>query len=151
MGDSVRAVFRSLSHMLAGLNYVVSLGLYRTAAVPGATPEELILAALGPNTVVGGITPFTGQEVMVEVEQCLRYAGDEGHGPDRATLDFHARRFERLLGRLRRQIEHSLSEATTVVQFWLSEGHPFYPACWDFAFLFVRPQGAEVFIGAASD
>ena len=70
-----------LEPLLYGYNYQVFLRAYRVTCAPGESVESLIAQALGPLAVVGNVVPVTGHGVLVEVEQCLRYAGDSGSGP----------------------------------------------------------------------
>ena len=90
-----------------------------------------------------------GEEVLSTVVECLRYEGDEGAHPDRAALQ--SVRFNEIVTYVRRYLEWALKGAVAVAEVSLPEGPPFYPVMWGFAFLIVRPEGAEVFLGASSD
>jgi hypothetical protein len=132
---------------LGGLNYVVSLGIWRTPGNPDWSPADYVVNALG-NAGVAQIVPTSGAEMLATVEQCLRHAGDGGSHPDRAFL--RSVRFKELLAGLRAYLEAAIADAS-VWMFSLFRGHPFYPVMWDFAYLIVRSDGAEVFIGSSSD
>jgi len=138
-----------LESMLGGLNYVPSFQLTWAPLIPGCKPEEYISAALSPGAVIGAVTKAEGPEVLAEVEGCLRYVGDHGHGPPPEALQ--SPRFEELVARVMAYLADAVEKAAAVRAFWLSAGHPFYPVFWDFAYLLVGPDGAVVFIGSSSD
>jgi hypothetical protein len=100
----------------------------------GITAKGYIAQAL-PNAEVGGIESISRQEVLIEVEQSLKYSGDESSGPKLMALN--SRRFEELLGAVLLCLEKILVDATIVMSFWLKDGHPDYPVFWNFAFIFV--------------
>jgi uncharacterized protein (TIGR02996 family) len=150
--DAVEAALAELEDRLEGLNYVVFLDIHRIPLVPSAPPEWYVGAASGPKApkaVVGGTRPVAAPELLAEVERCLLYPGDGGHGPDPLVL--RSEEFDRLVQRTLGYLERSAAEATATVSFWLKEGHPFYPVMWDFAYVFVKRQCAVVFLGASSD
>lgn len=143
------AMLSELRSLLAGCNYVVHLGIFLAPPMRDAAVEQYIVAALGPKAVVGASFPVTAGELVAKVEECLCYAGHLGVGPKPSVL--RSRRFKQVLGRVREYLRRSAAEASVVAEFGLKEGHPFYPVMWDFAFVFVKPKGAEVFIGSSSD
>jgi uncharacterized protein (TIGR02996 family) len=148
--DAIEAALEGLEALLPGLNYVVSLGIYRVARQADATPEAYVRTALGPEVVLGGtLRTVTGVELLKEVEGCLRYAGDRGHGPDPSAL--RSPELNRLVRQVLDYLGRSAEEATTVGAFWLREGHPFYPVMWDFGYVLVKRYCAVVFLGSSSD
>jgi hypothetical protein len=145
----VDAELKDLGELLYGTNYQVFLQLYRVPFSPGSSAVEYITQALGPAAVVGGTSPVFGAEVLADVENALRYAGNYASGPDPSV--FLSKMFDELMGRVLSHIRQAASEATLVEQFWLKDGHPAYPVFWDFGYVFAGPLGAEVLIGSSSD
>ena len=146
---SIDDVLTELEELLSGLNYGVFLKLFRTSCTSGAKPERCVGAVLGECAVIGGIQPVTAAELALVVETSLRYAGDKGHGPEPQALT--SQRFEELLAFILRYLSEKCQSFNTIVSFWLKEGHPFYPVFWDFAFLLIGTETAELFIGSSSD
>lgn len=147
--DAVEAALTELEETLGGLNYVPSLVVRRVPVEPDGTAGRYITAALGEKAVVGRVQPVAAADVLAQVEWCLRYRGTSGHGPDAGVL--RSAEFDRLLGEVLGYLRRSVAEASQVAAFTLRSGHPFYPVMWDFAFVFVKPLCAVVFIGASSD
>jgi uncharacterized protein (TIGR02996 family) len=147
--DAVESALARLEALLPGLNYVVGFSIHRVPRAVGATSEYYISTALGPGAVVGGLQPVTGTEMLEEVERCLRYPGDQGHGPD--ALALRSPQFARWVRKVLSYLEQSVAESSAVERFWLREGHPFYPVMWDFAFVFLKTHCAVVFLGSSSD
>ena len=145
----IDAALEELGRILYGLNYVVSLTLYRVPPFPGASATEYVASAFCPGVVVGGSGPVSGPEMLAEVETSLRYAGDTGSGPRPAML--RSKRYEELLRIVLAHFSEASAAATVIERFWFREGHPHYPVFWDFAFVIAGPHGAEVFVGSSSD
>jgi hypothetical protein len=148
---AVEKLLNELANLLNadGLNYVVSLRLYQLPYAPGARPEQYIAQALGPAVVVGGSSPATGSDILAEVEDALRHAGNHGYGPSPVTLC--SVEFNELLRRVLSDIEQTVSAATVTTKISLKEGHPDVPVFWDFGFVLAGPHGAQVIIGSSSD
>jgi hypothetical protein len=144
----IEAVLRELASLLYGYNYAVFVQSYLLPTKPEATIEDYITQVL-PHAEVGGMQLVSEQDVLILVEQALRYAGNEGSGPKPAALN--SPKFEELLGDVLAHLKHVGAEATTITSFWLKSGHPAYPVFWDFAFVFVGKQAVELFIGSSSD
>jgi uncharacterized protein (TIGR02996 family) len=147
--DAIEAALSELQSLLAGINYLVSFGIDRLPGIPDAPPERYISAALGPTAVIAGIQPVEGDGLLADVEGCIQYRGDDGHGPYPSSL--RSRVFKQRLRRVLGYMEQSVGEARTVARVSLREGHPFYPVMWDFAYVIVKPRCAVVFVGASSD
>src|SRR4051812_33788155 len=146
---SVEELLKELAGKLSGLNYGVTLRLYRMPFTPGAGAEHYVVEALGPAAVVGGWSSPTGQQVLEEVEEALLHPGAFDYGPRLSTL--RSRRFKELLRKLLAHVEQAAAAANFIERFWLEKGHPDYPVYWDFAFVMAGPLGAEVFLGSSSD
>ncbi len=145
----IDAALKELESLLPGLDYVVGFRLVRVPAIPGGTPEQYITAALGPAAVIGGVSEVSGPEVLAEVEKCIRYPGGHGSGPPKTVL--RSLRFDELVGMVLANVEQAAAASDRMFRFWLSDGQPFYPVMWDFAFVFVAADGAAVFVGSSSD
>jgi hypothetical protein len=149
VADAVESALKQLEYLLPGLNYVVAFDIHRVPRMPDATAEQYISAALGPKAIVGGLQPVAPTELLAEVERCLRYPGDRGHGPDPSAL--RSPEFERHVRSVLDYLKRSVAESSAVTTFWLREGHPLYPVMWDFAYLFEKAHCAVVFLGSSSD
>jgi hypothetical protein len=145
----MEALLAELEPLLHGHNYQVFLRVYRVAFAPGEPAEWYIAKALGLSALIGGVVPATGPELLAEVEQSLRYAGDKGSGPDPSVLC--SERFRALVVSVLSELERAIAGAALLAQFWLRDGHPAYPVFWGFAFVIAGPAGALVFIGSSSD
>ena len=145
---AIQATLNELQKLLYGLNYEVFLHIYQLPFVSGIAAQDYIKQAL-PNSEIGGTQPTSSQELLAEVEQLLRYAGDSGSGPKPKSLSSH--KFEELLTVILSHLEQVTSGSTEAICFWLKSGHPAYPVFWDFAFVVVGTQNVEIFIGSSSD
>jgi hypothetical protein len=52
---------------------------------------------------------------------------------------------------MRADLERSAADAGLITQVGLRDGHPFCPVWLDFAYMWVKPWVAVVFIGSSSD
>ena len=145
----VEALLAELEQLLYGYNYQVFLHAYRVSFAPGEPTAWYVAQALGPSAVVTGSVPVSGPEIAAEVEQSLRYAGDEGSGPKPAAL--RSARFNELVLAVLSELERATAGASLLAEFGLREGHPAYPVFWDFAYVIAGPAGGLVFIGSSSD
>jgi hypothetical protein len=145
----VEELLAELEPLLYGHNYQVFLRVYRVPFAPHAPAESYIAAALGSSAVVGEVAVASRIEVVAEVEDSLRYAGDEGSGPEQSVLD--SQRFKDLVLAVIAELERAISGSTLLTRFCLLEGHPAYPVFWDFAFVIAGQSGGLVFVGSSSD
>ena len=145
----MEAFLAELEPLLYGYNYQVFLRVYRALFAPDESAAWYVAQALGPSAVITGSVPVAGAVIAAEVEQSLRYAGDEGSGPKPSAL--RSRRFNELVPAVLSELERAIAGATLLVAFGLREGHPAYPVFWDFAFVIAGPAGGLVFIGSSSD
>src|SRR5262245_10782060 len=147
--DSIDAALAELEALLYGYNYSVSLKVFRVPFALRAEPEDYIVAALGEQAVIEGIQPVTSDELAADVEASLRYAGSDADGPTAENLK--SARFNELFGCVLRHVAEKCQQSTMIVSFRISDGHPFYPVFWDFAYLMIAPGSTEIFIGSSSD
>jgi hypothetical protein len=145
----VEALLSELESLLYGYNYQVFLRAYNVPFATGKSPEWYVAEALGPTAVIGGCVSVKGSEILAEVEQSLRYAGDEGSGPKPSALQ--SRRFEELVSGVLGELARGIERAELLARFWLKDGHPAYPVFWDFAYVIVDLERGMVFIGSSSD
>lgn len=138
-----------LAGLLYGMNYSVFLRRYPVPFQADAGADWYVAQAVGPTAVTGGTSKVTATEVLTEVEELLRHAGDHAYGPDASFLQ--SAKYTELLSRVLAYVEQATAEATLIEWFWLKEGHPYCSVYWDFAYVFAGPLEAEVFIGSSSD
>lgn len=139
---------KRLGHMLAGLNYVVSLDVYDVIHAPGANPTEIILECF-PEATIGNFTASDATNVLDAFDRDIHYLGDSSSGPKPSTLN--SIDFKALFKKVRAYFAASCHDADTIHEFWLSDGHPFYPVQWDFAFLLGFDAHSTIWIGSSSD
>lgn len=145
----MKGLLAELQTLLYGYNYQVFLRAYHVPFASGKPAEWYVAQALGPAAEVGGVIPASGAQIAQEIEESLRYAGDEGSGPKPKALA--SSRFEELLEALHGELARAIKGAELLAKVWLREGHPDYPVFWDFAFVIAGPAGGLVFIGSSSD
>jgi hypothetical protein len=146
---TIAHAIRQLESLLQGTNYAVQFRLDSVPFIPEGTPEQYVRAALGEEAAVGGVSEATTEEMLSEVEECIRWPGDDVSGPDESVLV--SPEVNELVRCVLSSLELAASESTSIQRFWLKAGHPFYPVFWDFVFLLIGTDGADVFIGSASD
>jgi uncharacterized protein (TIGR02996 family) len=147
--DTIEAALERLESLLPGLNYVVSFGIHRIPRLAKATTRQYIRTALGPGAVVDGRQSVTGAEMLEDVERCLRYPGDHGHGPDASAL--RSPEFAHLVQVVLGYLERSITESSVIERIELRVGRLFYPIMWGFTYVFLKPHCAVVFLGESSD
>ena len=139
----VEATLRKLEDLLSGHNYFVDLQIYRLPFIATWSPEQYIVAAVGPES---RLTKFVGvalPEILAEVEYYLRYDRGQYQGREPVHQLPH---FTESLADLRCIIADLVAASVSVIRFWRDE-----PIEWQFSFLFIRPIGAVVFAGWGSD
>ena len=133
----------------AGWNYSIFLQCYPVSVGPNNGSDDLIRNALGNGAEIEGIQRVSPKEVLIEIEESLCYAGDDGAGIDKKHLD--TERFKVLLSNVMLEVHVITSASICIERFWLKAGHPAYPVFWDFAFLFQTRDKAMVLVGSSSD
>jgi hypothetical protein len=144
----IESILSELQSLLYGWNYAVFLHRYCLPFIPGIATQDYIIKAL-PNSQIRSTQHISGQEVLAEVEQSLRYTGDAGCGPKFAALN--SPKFEELLTAFLLHLNQSISSSTDIICFSLKSGNPNYPVFWGFSFVIVGENDVEVFIGSSSD
>lgn len=138
-----------LERLLYGNNYAVFLRAYRTPYHRGASTEWYVSQALGSKAVVGAVTQVSLEQMHTEVEESLRFSGDDGSGPKPEAIA--SPDFNQLLAGVLAELNRAADDAELLSHFFLFEGHPAYPVFWDFGFVIAGPRGGLVFIGSSSD
>jgi uncharacterized protein (TIGR02996 family) len=152
MMDVIEVCLSDLEKELPGLNYVVGFHISRVPIVPDTKPEGYITTALGPKVKVRHLVSVSGEDLLTEVEGCLKYRGASGsHGPERSSLK--SAPVKNAIARVMNYLRESVHSATRIARIHYAHGvYPgFHPIFWGFDYLLVKPQCAVVFIGASSD
>jgi uncharacterized protein (TIGR02996 family) len=147
--DAIETDLTELESLLPGMNYVVGFSIHRVPLVPGGTLTQYVGQALGAKVVVASVSAVTGAELLAEVERCLKYPGDEGHGPDASTLKSVA--FHQLVEHVLDYLRKLTAEATELATSWILANHPFPGVMWEFDYVLLMRQYAVVFWGSSSD
>jgi hypothetical protein len=140
-------VLAALEPMLYGFNYQVFLRAYKVAT-PEASPLAAFLsAALGPSVAFRDETECTVPSMIADVEECLRYRGDSGSGPEPAVLD--SAQFNEHLELLKTSLA-AIANDHRITRVFVTDGHPAYPVFWDFTYV-VAGKSSFVLVGCSSD
>jgi hypothetical protein len=138
-----------LEPMLFGFNYCVFLRVYRCEIGGDAKPLDVIQKVLGVEAIPGSLIESNAHEMTIEIDECLRFRGDEGSGPDLLALD--SIEFKEAVARMVTALEREADRATEISRFWLIEGHPDYPVFWDYGYVLMQGRRAVVLLGCSSD
>lgn len=151
----MNAIHRDADELCSGLhhdslNYSVSLRCFPAAGAADASIAEIARRALGETATLGAEpTPSALDTLLAELEHGVRYEGDAGSHP---SPDFPSSpECDHLLESIGRRLREGLADTDAIHEVWFSEGHPFYPVWWDFAFVIVKPPDAFVLVGSSSD
>lgn len=129
---------------LPGVNYDIDFEFHRIPAIPGATAEQYLAEAL-PNAMLVDAVATDAGAMLARVEQCIRWKGDDGSPSHR---QFHrSRRWNDLVRCLRSHLEQAAGGSAQIWELSYWAGHPYYPFQWQFAYLIVRSDAGEIFIG----
>ena len=130
-----------------GLNYGVSAGFFRVADGAGSPLSDILRKCLKARCVVGNTVDTKPEELCEEVTRCLSYSGDKGAGPKPSQI----RKLAPAIQQFENDLHESLGLSEECQEFWLKEGHPYYPVFWDFAFVIYGTRDAYVLIASSSD
>ena len=130
-------------------NYTVSFGVFPAAGVGEGSLQEIVHACLGTQARLGGATISSTAEVVSTVRWALEYRGDDELHPNLRCVD--GMRDSGRIDSLVHSVELLVTEADLIAEIWLSEGHPFYPVFWDFAFVVSHGQDGLILVGSSSD
>jgi hypothetical protein len=131
-------------------NYTVFLRLYE-APSRGCVDDlsACIHAIVGANAEIDTPDEIGVENVLFEMDDLLRYAGDPGSGPDDSILK--SREFQDLLVELRNEVRGLATQSTDIKKIFFNKGHPAYPVFWDFAYVFFSDLTMSILIGSSSD
>lgn len=146
---TVETALAELESTLPGLNYVVSFDLHRVPLIANGKPLDYIQAAIGPKAVLGDASETTSHDMAAEIERCIKWKGDRGSHPDEDVIQ--SPRLDDLVNVVVTHFWNVAEHSTQIWSFWLRDGHPHYPVQWDFAFILVGSENADIFIGSSSD
>ena len=113
------------------------------------TSSDIVRGAFGSDAVIADAASVGIEELVDEVSECLRYAGDDGAGPGPNVTQ--SGRFKELLVELTTELRLLCMSASRIERFRFKDGHPGYPVFWDFAFLVRTERGSLVLVGSSSD
>lgn len=157
MSDQINKLLKKLSNNLSksslfgqsALNYSVSVKIFYDNTESELNEIDLIESVLAPKAVVGNIEKCDLSELLDIVKKCFEYAGDEVSYPNRRY--YLSEEFKVDLNQALEQIKVLFSNNLGIFEFWLEDGHPFYPVFWDFAFLVKKRENNFILIGSSSD
>lgn len=130
-------------------NFTVSTGLFPGKTVRNYNEEDSIREILGPSAVVGGIGISSLERLLAIVHECFEWRGDDAAHPNRQYQ--FSENFNTDVTNILLNLRDLFSDAVGIWEFWLANGHPFYPVFWDFAFFIKKAKGNYVFIASSSD
>ena len=131
------------------LNYAAEFGLFVAQGAADDSLEEIAQQAIGPLTKIGGSCSCSNSSLIEQVATALQYTGDDGSHPNRDFLNSPT--FQETIDRATLEVGHLIDAADLLIDFSLTDGHPFYPVFWDFAFAIVRGCDVFILIGSSSD
>lgn len=131
------------------LNYAVSVEIFSGNTFNNLDEIDLIEKILNTNAKVVEIEESNLSELLGNIKKGFEFTGDEGSYPNRNYL--LSDNFKTDLNELMKQIEDLFSDNSEIWEFWLDEGHPFYPVYWDYAFLIKKLENNFILIGSSSD
>lgn len=145
----MQAILEELSRLLHGGNYEVHLDARVCPFHPGYFGEDYVREVWGPKYSLERVNTVEPDGLLYEVDECLRYAGDAGHGPDAAALE--SERFAQLMDALLTQLRGAADRSEILARVAFKH-HPHGPVFWDFAFVVASPaDGALVLVGSSTD
>ena len=131
-------------------NYTVFLRLYQMSIAGGGDdPRAYIHKALGADIEIGDVEKIEEADLLAELDELIRFAGDPGAGPNDSVLK--SEELSDALIELNRSVSELANQAKRIDRFWLKAGHPAYPVFWDFAYIFLKGEAATILIGSSSD
>ncbi len=130
-------------------NFIADVELYQSEITNEVNEIELIEKTLGATAEVGGIVKSDLAELISMVKDCFEYLGDDGSHPNRNYLSSEKMKIE--VAEVLNNLKKIFSETKEIYSFWLSNGHPFYPVFWDYAFLGKTAEKCFILIGSSSD
>lgn len=131
------------------LNYCASFLLVRCEGLAGQSLQTILASEVSENARVESSGAAAATDVLEALEHALDYQGDDGAHPGRRYLN--SLQFQQDKATALAQIGAIVEGADYICSFELTDGHPFYPVFWDFAFLIEKANDAYIFIGSSSD
>ena len=130
-------------------NFTASIDLFSgDSAVGGET--EAIQQILGNLAVVDFVSTCNWDELSTKFNECINWPGWDEHSQPNHRYQLSTE-FSNDTSELLSKLERLFEDNVGIWEFELSNGHPFYPVYWDFAYVIRRPNRDYVFIGSSSD
>jgi len=131
------------------LNNSISVGLFLAHGAGEKSVHDIVQIAVGKCAQVRSIAPCSEAELVAEIRKAFEYEGDYGAHPNLNYLG--TKEFSQDLGAAIQEVKSVVEDASNLWTITLSEGHPFYPVYWDFAFVYTNNEGGGLIVGSCSD
>ena len=131
------------------LNYCASMRLFYAPGMAGSTFAEIAQAAVAPYCVLGGHKVANVEEILQELQTAVVFREDFGAHANPTFCD--SPECNALVTEITSMIRSQFIHSESIYWVWFSQGHPFYPVFWDFAFLIECPPDAFLFVASCSD
>lgn len=138
--------FKRIEHLLYGINYEVWFNLYGPAD-PEVGLIDALKSLISRDCEISGLVPSTPNEAISDIMDMVLYKGDTGSGP--LELESKKAEISELMVKVFSRI--NIEDADMVVEFGFKNGHPAYPAFWDFAYDIHSKGQRWIFVGSSSD
>ncbi|MEO9944407.1 MAG: hypothetical protein ABJH28_07170 [Paraglaciecola sp.] len=131
------------------VNYVAELEIYPVLDYAEKSPIDILNKALEGEVIIEKVAISNQQELIAGISAMLSYEGLGSSHPNRAYVgsDEHGEHLVELGSELKSLTSH----ASSIKEFWLKKGYPFYPVFWDLGFIITIGNDAYVIAGLISD
>ena len=144
--DNLLPALQRIAHLLYGINYEVWLNIYGPFEV-SVDLDQLLKEHVSKDAIISESHSTSICEAQDDIMSMILYEGDSSSGPTELTNKRNE--LTELMGNVFKLIK--IADATNVVSFGFSEGHPAYPVFWDFAYDIQSNDSRLLFIGCSSD
>ncbi|WP_289028236.1 hypothetical protein [uncultured Paraglaciecola sp.] len=130
-------------------NYVAELEIYPVCDYAEKSPIDILNKALEGEVIIEKVAISNQQELIAGISAMLSYEGLGSSHPNRAYVGSaeHGEHLAELSSELKRLTSH----ASSIKEFWLKKGYPFYAVFWDLGFIITINSDAYVIAGMISD
>ncbi|MEP1382882.1 MAG: hypothetical protein ABJK64_03725 [Paraglaciecola sp.] len=131
------------------VNYVAELEIYPVLDYAEKSTIDILNKALEGEVIIEKVAISNQQELIAGISAMLSYEGLGSSHPNRAYVgsDEHGEHLVELGSELKSLTSH----ASSIKEFWLKKGYPFYPVFWDLGFIITIGNDAYVIAGLISD
>lgn len=130
-------------------NYVAELDIYPVLDYANKSPIDILNKALEGEIIIEKVAVSNQQELIAEISSMLSYKGLGCSHPNRAYVG-SSEHCEHL-AELSNELQRLTKDASSIKEFWLKKGYPFYPVFWDLGFIITIGSNAYVIAGLISD